>query len=100
MNRQCNSRRNIHTHGKEVPVTPDSAIQTAPEESPFVARENGEEKISRTICLNVSHNEALKALAKKRAIAGRVPSHSLLIAEALQGYLTEQGVLKPAQQVE
>ena len=78
----------------------ESTAQITPNESAYIARENGEEKISRTICLNVSHNEALKALAKKRAIAGRKPSHSLLIAEALQGYLTEQGVLKPAQQVE
>jgi len=94
MNRQCKSRFNIHAYRKEVSMdTADSTPQIIPDESACSARENGEEKISRTICLNVSHNEALKTLAKKRAIAGREPSHSLLIAEALQGYLIEQGVL-------
>lgn len=49
---------------------------------------------STSVYMNIEHLQCLKRLADQREKAGRKPSISQLMAEALEKYLRDQGLLE------
>ena len=58
-----------------------------------IERINNESR-STSVYMNDEHLDGLKALADKREVAGRKPSISQLVAEAVDEFLKAKGFLK------